>query len=64
MSLAEARLLGAGVLCDSLRALRHGMLGELAWKEKPDSSLNLPGGDGALLVVLGEPAGLCSKLLE
>ena len=38
-------LLGAGVLGDSLGSLRDGVLGQLSGKKKPDSSLDLPGGD-------------------
>ena len=51
-------LLGAGVLGDGLGALRHGVLGELTGEEEPDSSLDLPGGDGGPLVVVGQAGGL------
>ena len=57
-------LLGAGVLGNSLGSLRDSVLGKLSWKEKPDSSLDLPGGDGGPLVVMGEPAGLSGNALE
>ena len=46
-------LLGAGVLGDGLGALRHGVLGQLTREEEPDSGLDLPGGDGGPLVVVG-----------
>ena len=64
VSVAEARLLGAGVLGDGFGALGHSVLGKLAWQEQPDSSLYLPGGDGVPLVVVGEPASLTSNPLE
>merc|ERR1712012_176964 len=57
-------LLGAGVLGDSLGALRDGVLGELTREEEPDSGLDLPGGDGGPLVVVGEPGGLGSNALK
>ena len=40
------------------------MLGHLTRQTQSDSSLNLPGGDGAPLVVVGKPAGLGSNPLE
>lgn len=59
--LLEVRgLLGAGVLGDSLGSLRDSMLGQLSGQQEPDSSLDLPGGDGGPLVVVGELAGLSS----
>ena len=57
-------LLGAGVLGDSLGALRHGVLGQLSGEEETDSSLDLPGSDGGATVVVGETAGLSSDTLE
>ena len=57
-------LLGAGVLGDSLGSLRDGVLGQLTGQEEPDSSLDLPGGDGGPLVVVGELAGLSGDALE
>ena len=57
-------LLGAGVLGDSLGALRHGVLGQLSGEEETDSGLDLPGGDGGATVVVGETAGLSSDTLE
>ena len=47
-------LLGAGVLGDGLGALRDGMLGQLSGQEEPDDGLDLPGGDGGPLVVVGK----------
>ena len=47
-------LLGAGVLGDSLGTLRDGVLGQLTGEEEPDSSLDLPGGDGGPVVVVGQ----------
>ena len=44
--MCDHSLLGAGVLGDGLGALRDGVLGQLSGEEEPDSSLDLPGGDG------------------
>ena len=57
-------LLGAGVLGDSLGALRDGVLGELTGEEEPDSGLDLAGGDGGPLVVVSQTAGLGGDPLE
>ena len=57
-------LLGAGVLGDSLGSLRDGVLGQLSGKEKPDSSLDLPGGDGGPLVVVSQTGSLSSNTLK
>ena len=57
-------LLGACVLGDGLGALRDGVLGQFTGKEKPDSGLDLPGGDGGPLVVVGETRGLGSDSLK
>ena len=51
-------LLGAGVLGDGLGSLRDGVLGQLSGQEEPDSGLDLPGGDGGPLVVVGQLGGL------
>ena len=59
-----ADLLGAGVLGDSLGALRDGVLGELTGEEEPDSGLDLAGGDGGSLVVVSQTAGLGGDPLE
>ena len=42
---ATLRLLGAGVLGDSLGSFRHGVLGQLARQEQSDSSLDLARSD-------------------
>ena len=60
----QADLLGAGVLGDGLGSLRDGVLGQLSGQEEPDSGLDLPGGDGGPLVVVGELAGLGGDPLE
>ncbi len=57
-------LLGAGVLGDGLGALRDGVLGQLSGQQEPHSGLDLPGGDGGPLVVVGELAGLGGDALE
>ena len=57
-------LLGAGVLGDGLGALRDGVLGQLSRQQEPDGGLDLPGGDGGPLVVVGELAGLSGDPLE
>ena len=62
--LVENCLLGAGVLGDSLGALRDGVLGELTREEEPDSGLDLAGGDGGPLVVVSQTAGLSSDSLK
>ena len=62
--LLENCLLGAGVLGDSLGALRDGVLGELTGEEEPDSGLDLAGGDGGPLVVVSQTAGLGSDSLK
>ena len=40
------------------------MLGQLSGQEEPDSSLDLPGGDGGPLVVVSKSAGLSSNTLK
>ena len=62
--MAGINLLGAGVLGDSLGALRDGVLGELTREEEPDSSLDLTRGDGGPLVVVSKSAGLSGDSLE
>ena len=49
-------LLGACVLGDGLCALRDGVLGQLPRQKQPDGGLDLPGGDGRPLVVVGKLA--------
>lgn len=52
------------VLGDSLGALRHGVLGQLTGQDQPHRGLDLPGGDGGLLVVGSELGGLGRNTLE
>jgi hypothetical protein len=56
--------LSRGELGDGLGALRHGVLSQLSWEDKADSSLDLAGGHCRLLVVASQLSGLCGKLLE
>ena len=57
-------LLGACVLGDGLGALRDGVLGQFTGEEEPDGGLDLPGGDGGPLVVVGETGSLGGDSLE
>ena len=57
-------LLGGLVLGDSLASLSDSVLDELTRKEELDCGLDLTGGDGGLLVVLSETAGLGSDPLK
>ena len=57
-------LLGAGVLCDGLGALGHCVLGQLSGQQEPHSGLDLSGGDGGPLVVVGQTASLGSNALK
>ena len=52
-------LLGSGVFGDGLGTLTDSVLGKLTGQEKSDSSLDLPGGDGATFVVVGQTACFC-----
>ena len=58
------RRLSTGELGDSLGALRHGVLGQLAGQNEAHGGLDLPGGHGGLLVVPGQGGGLGGDLLE
>ena len=40
------------------------MLGKLAWEKQPDGSLDLPGGDGSPLVVVGKTASFPGDTLK
>jgi len=40
------------------------VLGQLSGEEEPDSGLDLPGGDGGSLVVVGKTGGLSGDSLE
>ena len=55
---------GGGVLGHGLGALGDSVLGQLPGKKEPHGSLDLPGGDGGLLVVVGQAAGLGSNPLK
>ena len=57
-------LLGAGVLGDGLGSFRDGVLSQLSGEEKSDSRLDLPGGDGGPLVVVGQAGGLSGDSFE
>ena len=59
-----ANLLGAGVLGDGLGTFRDGMFGQFTGEEKPDGGLDLPGGDGGPLVVVGQAGSFSSDTLE
>ena len=61
---ACSTLLGAGVLGNSLCALRHGMLGQLTRQQQADSSLDLSAGDGRPAVVVCQAGSLCSNPLK
>jgi len=56
--------LGGGELGDGLGTLGDGVLGELTGEHEADGGLDLPGGEGGLLVVGGELAGLGGDALE
>ncbi len=59
-----AALLGGGVLGDGLGAFRDGVLGQLSGEEETDGGLDLSGGDGGPLVVVGQTGSLGSDALE
>ena len=54
----------AGVLGDGLGALGHGVLGQLTGEGEADSRLDLAGGQGGLLRVAGQLAGLGGEAVE
>ena len=56
--------LGGGELGDGLGSLRDSVLGQLSREDEPDGSLDLPRGDGRLLVVAGQVGGLDRDLVE
>ena len=62
--LVENYLLGAGVLGDGLGTFRDGVLGQFSGEEEPDGSLDLPGGDGGPLVVVGQFGSFSSDTLK
>lgn len=55
---------GRRVLGDGLGAFRHGVLGKLTGQDQADRGLDLPRGDGGLLVVGSQLRGLGSDSLE
>ena len=57
-------LLGGSVLGDGLGSFRDGVLSQLSGKEQPDGRLDLPGGDGGPLVVVGQTGGLSGNSFE
>ena len=57
-------LLGGSVLGDGLGSFRDGVLSQLSWEEKSDSSLDLPRGDGSPLVVVSETGSLSGDSFE
>ena len=57
-------LFAAGVLGDSLGALRYSMLGQLSREMKSDSSLDFPARDGVLLVVVSQSGSFSGNSLE
>ena len=61
---ADGGLLAGGVLGDGLGAFRDGVLGQLSGEDEADGGLDFARGDGALLVVVGETAGLGGDALE
>ncbi|KAK7467731.1 hypothetical protein BaRGS_00037039 [Batillaria attramentaria] len=63
-SLGGPASLAAGVFGHGLGALRHGVLGEFAWQQKPHCSLDLPAGDGGTLVVVSKAGSLRRDALE
>ena len=62
--LAVNFLLGGSVLGDGLGTLGDGVLGQLTGEEESDGGLDLAGGDGRSLVVLGQLGGLAGNALE
>ena len=57
-------LLGAGVFGDSLGTFRDGMFGQFTGQQKPDGSLDLPGGDGGSLVVVSKTGSFSSDTFK
>ena len=58
------KLLGAGVFGDSLGTFRDGVFGQFTGQQKPDGSLDLPGGDGGSLVVVSKTGSFSSDTFE
>ena len=57
-------LFAAGVLGDSLGALRHGVLGQLTWQQETNSGLDFAGRDRRATVEVSQSAGLAGDSLE
>ena len=57
-------LLGGGVLGDGLGPLGDGVFGEFSGEEETHGRLDFSGGDGGLLVVLGQSVRLAGNSLE
>ena len=57
-------LLGAGVFGDGLGSFRYGVLSQFTGEEEPDGGLDLPGGDGGPLVVVGQAGSFSSDTLK
>ena len=62
--MGDLRGVRRGELGDGLGALGHGMLGQLSGEHEADGGLHLTRGEGGLLVVAGELAGLAGNALE
>ena len=60
----EKNLLAAGVFGDSLGSFGDGVLGQFTGQQKPDGGLDLPGGDGGPLVVVGQTGSLGGDTFE
>ena len=60
----SSNLLGGSVFGDSLGTFRDGVLGQFTGEEKPDGGLDLPGGDGGPLVVVGQAGSFSSDTFE
>ena len=63
-SAGALRLLGAGVLGDSLGAFTDSVLGQLSGEKEPDCSLDLSAGDGRSLVVVGKTRSFTGDSLK
>ena len=61
---SSIRLLGAGIFGNGFGSLRDGMFGQFTRKKEPDGSLDLPGGDGGPLVVVGQFGSLGSDTFK
>ena len=57
-------LLAAGVLGHGLGAFADSVLGQFTGQEETDGGLDLPGGDGGTLVVVGQTGSLGSDSLK